>query len=102
MTVAELEELLAMLPADMGVMVSTGSGCRHIVRVDKAPARRRSEAWVEAGMEAGFGPGLALVDDRHPPHLVLRGDGGPMWWQAFACDVDYTVSGRWPERAVRR
>lgn len=91
MTVGELEELLALLPADMEVLIA-GPVCRHVTRVvkhDSSACRHLNDC-------------SALVDGRHPAHLVLRGDpDAPIWYEAFASDVEFTVSGRWPRKPRR-
>ena len=92
MTVGELEELLAMLPADMDVVIA-GPLCRHITSVEKGEGRRCRHLTDCS----------ALVDGRHVPHLTLRaGAGAPYWFEAFGGDVDFEVSGRWPSRPRRR
>jgi len=97
MTVGELEELLALLPEDMAVVVISDEGARHVTEVDKCPSRPAAPAEHRAGLEAGWGPGYVEVDGRTPPMLVLRATrGAPLWWQAFGTDVEFTVSGRWP------
>jgi hypothetical protein len=103
MTVAELEELLAMLPADMGVCIRMSRlACRHITRVDKVPSRRVNREMSQAFDHALSGTTVS-VSDRHPPMLVLEaGMSAPMWCHAFPCDVDYTVAGRWPDKPARR
>lgn len=103
MTVAELEELLAMLPADMGVCIRmSGLACRHVTRVEKVPSRRID--WLMSrAFDHGFKGTTVHVNDRHPPMLVLEAEmDAPSWAHAFGCDVDYTVGGRWPEKPARR
>lgn len=102
MTVAELEELLAMLPADMGVCIRmSGLACRHITRVDKAPSQKIKREFADAWAKV-CNATTAEVDGRHPPMLILEaGMSAPLWCHAFASDVDFTVKGRWPDAARR-
>lgn len=102
MTVGDLEELLARLPADMTVCIAGGGTCRHIDGVDKQPRQRRRSASVEAGL-AVVAPVRNVVGDHYPPMLVLRGSHrAPPWWGASGDEVPFEVHGRWPEKAARR
>lgn len=69
--VGELEELLALLPADMPVHISAGGGCRHVTQVDKQDRRR-----MDPDVHAASGGGPLLADGRLPAALVLRADFG--------------------------
>lgn len=102
MTVVELEELLAMLPADMPIYLRCSDlGARHIDRVDKQPSRKvRPE--IARAIDAGFKGTTVHVAGRHPPALLLEAScRSPLWCHAFGDTVDFTVTGRWPVQAKR-
>lgn len=100
MIVAELEEALALLPADLTVVMRPGGMCSHIRLLAKAPWRRPSGGIIL--------PGTQLVDGRHPPHLILGAVAhNPYlpalgWWEAHGADVDWATQGRWPAKPQRR
>jgi hypothetical protein len=93
--VGELEDLLAFLPRDMPVHIAGGSGCSHVGEVDKQAARR-----VDPKIVAAF-RAVTIVDGRYPPALVLRNGRAPLWMKAWADDVPFEVSGRWPRKPLR-
>lgn len=117
MIVDDLADLLARLPGDMTVLVQASGACQHIRVVDKAPARRPTPQF---DLDA-LGWGIATVDGRFPPHLILRsGIGWPIigqpidltvgtlphpdavpWWVAHGDEVDYVLKGRWPAERRR-
>lgn len=94
MNVGELEELLAMLPKDMPVHVVTGGACCHVDSVEKRP-RHRVHPEINAAMQ-----GIQFPDGRAPAALVLR--GRTPWWRAWADDVRFVVTGRWPGKVQPR
>lgn len=98
MIVSELEDLLALLPADMPVLVATGGGCHHVSVLSKK-ARHRSQPDLE---DAWPGGAVRLPDGSHPPSLIIAGWGAPLWFQAWADEVPFEVEGRWPARPARR
>lgn len=96
MIVSELEELLALLPADMPVHIAAGGTCVHVTEVVKRP-RHTPPEWQL------LWPGTVLLPDgSHPPAVVIRGDGAPLWCTAWADEVPFRVTGRWPARPARR
>lgn len=103
MTVVELEELLAHLPADMPVYLRMSQlGARHITRVEKQPSRpvRRD---IARALDHGFKGTTVDVNGRHPQALILEaGFDAPLWCHAFADDVAFTVAGRWSDKPQRR
>jgi hypothetical protein len=102
MTVAELEELLAMLPKDMAVCIrSADLVARHITGVTRNP-RKRIDWPTHRALAEVMKADTVHVDDRHPPMLLLEaGHGAPMWCHAFADDVEFTVRGPWPAEPKR-
>jgi hypothetical protein len=86
--VGELEDLLAMLPKDMPVHIVTGGSCCHVDQVEKHN-RRRIDPECSAAMQM-----IEFPDQHAPAALVLR--GRTPWWRAWADDVPYEVTGRWP------
>lgn len=104
MTVGELEELLAMLPADMPVYLRCSDlGARHIDRVTKQPSRPVN-AEMSRAIDVGFKGTTVHVNGWHPQALLLEAScRAPLWCHAFGHDVGFTLAGRWPTRpAVRR
>lgn len=90
MTVGELEEILAMLPRDTAVTISTGGPCRHVDFITKMGASRKRDSW----------PGCL---DPVPAIITLRASSEtPLWYQAYGDDVDFTMWGRWPTKFRRR
>lgn len=102
MMVGELEELLAMLPADMPVyLLCSDLGARHIDRVSKQPSRPVRPDIARA-IDIGFKGTTVHVNGRHPQALLLEASSrSPLWCHAFGDAVDFEVTGRWPSRPRR-
>lgn len=92
-----------MLPRDMGVCIrGNGLVCRHITGVERSP-RRKVDWPTHRAVAETMKAETVHVDGRHPPMLILvAGHSAPMWCHAFACDVEFRVSGPWPSQPRRK